>query len=187
MGPESLEFIENNAKDLGEQSTDHVPHWLERIRTYLETSEPLELHFFPDDLYKDFLKLVGLEVFDGRQIMEIRYENPTSYMAEENKNPSYEGSWTAEQVAQSIADRYASLVEFVNNYKASFCMKIDDKTALIFGQECDEQPGICEDCLHDEEYMELNADYNCDHGVEDTYEYKRWILLIDVDDIEESW
>lgn len=168
----------------GRAQTEATAVFVGVMNHYVETSAPCYFYFNPDETYKELVELLGIDEVDGSAVLATNYYNEMAYYSDLNNEPSYEGKWPLQAVINDIGDRYVNIVEFVNNFKAKVAIAIDEKTAVVFMVEIDEQPGICDDCRGNDEYMEHNENYSCDHDVPDEYDIKHSAMILDRTDLE---
>ena len=184
MEKEDVARYQNTAEasQMDERRQNYMISSLER---YVETGEPQVFYIADAEQLGVFLDILGLNPIDGEQVTRIAYLSTAQTFLIAEDNPRFDGTLKLEQLFDFIADSYHHYVEFVNNYKAYVTLKLDDTTAMTFEVESDEQPGICESCCNDEQYMEEDADYNCGHGVDDTYSFRYGAMVFNASELDD--
>ena len=177
-------------KSSTETSADMSKAVLERhingLKAYVETGEPYSPYLDSRESYLAFIKLLGVETISGASVLGYEYRNSNDYAEDRHKGVLADGDYKVEELMESIANARADLVEFPNNFTIWLSVAFDEKTAIVLSYELDEQPGICDSCWADEEYMNFNGEYNCGHGVNDTYSLKYGAVVMNQDDINET-
>ena len=159
---------------------------IDRLKAYVETGEPYSPYLDSRESYLAFIKLLGVETISGASVLGYQYRNSNDYAEDRHYGALTDGDYKVEELMESIADARADLVEFPNNFTIGLGIAFDEKTAVVLSYEMDEQPGICDSCWADEEYMNFNGEYNCGHGVNDTYSAKYGAVVMNRDDISET-
>lgn len=184
MTPESLQQL------LAQTDTNHRAdqprnRFIQGLETYTEERQLYYFWFKDSDEFTSFVELLDIDTVDGDAVLETVYRNTARAGLERSDDTQYEGPWQLRGLFNAIADRGAPYVEFVNNYQALATITLDEESVVTIGMELDEQPGICDPCYEDEEYMEHNEDFNCGHGVKDEYHEKFLAVIYDRSQIPE--
>lgn len=179
-------------RNLTESESDgiDISRHLDGLQRYIETGEQYFFTLINNKEFDAFLNLLGIQEVNGNQVMLANYRNTAEYVDERIKESSRfisTDTFKTCELFEIIADRYANRVEFVNNFKVDLAVKLDDDTSMLLQYECDEQPGICNDCYDDPDYMEFDSNYPCDHGIPDDFTYRYSALIISSDDLEEEF
>ena len=187
MDSRDMDTVLERASLLNERP-EKIGAFISTLMNYIETGETQWFHigFNAATEFADFTKLFAVDAFDGTRVIRAHYKNEMAYMSELTENANYKGPWTPKRLFDHIADSWMAHVEFVNNFEASFAIEIDETTALVLKMEMDEQPGICTDCWNKNrsDNREHENEYNCGHGVDDTYDAKYSALIMNRSDLE---
>jgi hypothetical protein len=151
------------------QNEQPLGRFLEGLEQYVNSREIYHFWFADRNEFAVFSRLLDIEFVDGDAVLETPYRNGDSCFDVRKRPVSYTGKWPLRALLDNVADKNAFFVEFVNDFEAMATIALDDETVVTVCYECVEQPGICDGCLNDEEYMEHNSEYNCGHDLKDLY------------------
>ncbi len=183
MTPESLRALLDKT-DTAHRADQPRNRFVQGLNTYADNHDIYHFWFQGPEEFNDFAELLDIAIVDGEDVLETAYRNTAGGGLERLDDKQYEGPWPLRGLFNAIADRGAPYVEFVNNFQAIATIALDETSVVTVGLELDEQPGICDPCNEDEEYMEHNEDYNCGHGIKDEYYEKYLAAIYDRDQME---
>jgi hypothetical protein len=151
------------------QNEQPLGRFIEGLEQYVNSREIYHFWFSDRNEFSLFSNLLDIEIVDGEDVLETPYRNGDDSFDARNRPVSYTGKWPLSALLNNVADRHAFFVEFVNDFEAMATIALDGETVVTVYYECVEQPGICESCSNDEEYMEYNSEYNCGHDEVDLH------------------